>query len=91
MALKYTAVQRKLYLGMTDNIGANWVEVFQGDSEFYSAAYWDLLTNIWCQDEAVCKTGALQFMIRLKSAHTAVKYNESALQRGFLLESDPPP
>ena len=40
MALKYTAVQRKLYLGMTDNIGANWVEVFHGDSEFYSAAYW---------------------------------------------------
>lgn len=91
MALKYTAAQRKLYLGMTDNIGANWVDVFQGDTEFYSTAYWDLLTNIWCQDEAVCKTDALQFMTRLKSAHTAGKYIKSALQRGFLLESDPPP
>ena len=91
MALKYTAAQRNLYLGMTDNIGANWVDVFQGDTEFYSTAYWDLLTNIWCQDEAVCKTDALQFMTRLKSAHTAGKYIKSALQRGFLLESDPPP
>ena len=90
MTLKYTAAQRKLYLGMTDKIGAGWVEVFQGDTEFYSTAYWDLLTNIWRQDNAVRKTDALRFMTGIKSAHTAGKYIESALRRGFLLESENP-
>jgi hypothetical protein len=90
MALKYTAAQRKLYLGLTDNIGANWVDVFQGDTEFYNAAYWDLLTNIWRHDKPVRKTDALRFMTGIKSAHTAGKYIESALRRGFLLESENP-
>lgn len=90
MTLKYSAEQRKLYLGMTDKIGAGWVEVFQGDTEFYSAAYWDLLTNMWRQDAPVRKTDALRYMTGIKSAHTAGKYIESALQRGILLESDNP-
>lgn len=90
MALKYTTAQRKLYLGLTDNIGANWIDVFQGDTEFYNAAYWDLLTNIWRQDNPVRKTDALRFMTGIKSAHTAGKFIESALRRGFLLESENP-
>ncbi|MBT5107733.1 MAG: MarR family transcriptional regulator [Rhodospirillaceae bacterium] len=90
MTLKYSAEQRKLYLNMTDKIGAGWVEVFQGDTEFYSAAYWDLLTNIWRQDAPVRKTDALRFMTGIKSAHTAGKYIDSALQRGILLEAENP-
>lgn len=90
MTLRYSAEQRKLYLNMTDKIGAGWVEVFQGDTEFYSAAYWDLLTNIWRQDAPVRKTDALRFMTGIKSAHTAGKYIESALQRGILLEAENP-
>ena len=90
MTLKYSAEQRKLCLNMTDKIGAGWVEVFQGDTEFYSAAYWDLLTNIWRQDAPVRKTDALRFMTGIKSAHTAGKYIDSALQRGILLEAENP-
>ncbi|MBL4721117.1 MAG: MarR family transcriptional regulator [Alphaproteobacteria bacterium] len=90
MALKYSAKQRKLYLNMTDAIGARWIDVFQGDTDFYSAAYWDLLTNIWRQDAPVRKTDALRFMTGIKSAHTAGKYIDIALKKGFLEEMENP-
>ena len=47
MALKYNNAQHKQYLEMIDGVGRRWVEVFEGNTEFYSAAYWDLLTGIW--------------------------------------------
>ena len=88
--MKYNDDQRREYLVMTDKIGHSWVNIFEGNTEFYSAAYWDLLTSMWLNKGAVRKTDALGFMKAIKSAHTAGKYIESALSYGFLTEMDNP-
>jgi hypothetical protein len=88
--LKYSEEQRKEYLKMIDLNGQNWLHVFQGNAEFYSAAYWDLLTAIWRQNKPVRKTDALKMMVAIKSPQTAAKYVETALQHDFLIEQDNP-
>lgn len=90
MKLKYTSDQRKEYLNMIDHVGQNWLQVFKGDPEFYSAAYWDLLTRIWKSTRPVRKTDALKFMIGIKSAQTAGKYLETAIEHGFIREEENP-
>ncbi|HJN22883.1 MAG TPA: hypothetical protein QF509_03065 [Rhodospirillales bacterium] len=90
MPLKYNDEQRREYLNMTDRIGINWVGLFHGNTEFYSAVYWDLLTGIWRQEEAVRKTDAMNFMKSVKSAHTAGKYIDNALKQGILVEEGNP-
>ena len=90
MKLKYTGDQRKEYLNMIDHVGQNWLQVFKGDPEFYSAAYWDLLTRIWKSDRPVRKTDALKFMIGIKSAQTAGKYLETAIEHDFIREEGNP-
>ena len=90
MALKYNNAQHKQYLEMIDGIGHRWVEVFEGNTQFYSAAYWDLLTGIWRADGAVRKTDALRYMTAIKSAHTASKYVVHSIKEGILIESDNP-
>jgi hypothetical protein len=90
MKLKYTGDQRKEYLNMIDHVGQNWLQVFKGDPEFYSAAYWDLLTRIWKSERPVRKTDALKFMIGIKSAQTAGKYLETAIAHGFIHEDENP-
>ncbi len=90
MELKYSEEQRKEYLKMIDRNGQNWLQVFQGNAEFYSAAYWDLLTAIWRQNKPVRKTDALKMMVAIKSPQTAAKYVETALKHKFLIEQDNP-
>ncbi len=90
MALKYNNEQHKQYLKMTYSIGLFWLKIFGDDKDFYSAAYWDLLTNIWNESDPVRKTDALRFMTAVKSAHTAGKYIDFALKRGILVETDNP-
>ena len=90
MNLKYNPTQRMEYLNMTDRIGLNWLEVFQGDTGFYLAAYWDLFTRLWKSGVPVRKTDALKFMVGIKSAQTAGKYIETALEKGLILEKDNP-
>lgn len=90
MELKYNDKQRKEYFRTTQRMGASWIGVFEDDEEFYSSAYWDLLTNIWSKDGPVRKTDALRFMTNIKSPHTAGKYVETAIARGFLIETENP-
>ena len=90
MGLTYTKRQREEYLNMSDRIGMRWVGVFRGDTEFYSAAYWDLFKGLWRAGEPVRKTDALAFMSAVKSAHTAGKYVDTALERGLLVETPNP-
>ena len=86
----YTPEERRLYLAMIDQVGTAWIDVFEGNTEFYNAAYWDLLTEIWRSPDPVRKTDALKFMKAIKSAHTAGKYIEEAVRVGLILESDNP-
>jgi hypothetical protein len=90
MALKYNDRQRKEYFKTTQQMGGSWLQVFEGDEEFYSSAYWDLLVNVWAKDGPVRKTDALRFMTNIKSPHTAGKYVETAIARGFLIEEENP-
>lgn len=90
MTASYTDAQRREYLLMIDRVGAAWLGVFGDDTEFYSANYWDLLTRLWRAGEPVRKTDALGFLTAVKSAHTAGKYMERAIERGFVVETDNP-
>ncbi len=90
MTLKYNKQQYKEYLRMTGRRGMAWLNVFGDDRDFWSAAYWDLFTNLWNNDGPVRKTDALKFMRAVKSAHTAGKYVEAAIRKGFLIEEDNP-
>lgn len=90
MKLTYSKRQSEEYLNMSDRIGTRWVGVFRGDTEFYSAAYWDLFKGLWRAGEPVRKTDALAFMTAVKSAHTAGKYIDTALDRGLLIETPNP-
>ena len=74
---KFNDDQRRKYLNLTDQVGMKWLEVFEGDTEFYSAAYWDLLTGLWRTDGPRRKTDARGLMKGIKSVHAAV----SILQR----------
>jgi len=86
----YSADQHREYLAFVDTVGSNWVSVFEGDTAFYNAAYWDLLTRLWRATEPQRKTDALKFMTGIKSAHTAGKYVDTALAKGLIVEMDNP-
>lgn len=90
MSFKYNPTQRRQYLTMLDRIGEHWLGVFEDDKEFYSTAYWDLLTNIWRSEEPVRKTDTLRFMQAIRSAHTAGKYLDVAIERGIVVETTNP-
>ena len=87
---QYNDAQRREYLNLTDRVGMNWMEVFEGDQDFYSAAFWDLLTGIWRAGDPLRKTEALGLMKGIKSVHTAGKYLETAITRGIVVETDNP-
>lgn len=90
MKLTFTNEQHRTYMEFNDTVGREWVQVFEGDTDFYNAAYWDLFNNMWRSRTPVRKTDALKFMNGIKSAHTAGKYLEAALQKGLLIEQDNP-
>ncbi len=90
MPLTYTDKQRRTYLSFTDRVGAGWVQLFDGDTEFYSAAYWDLLTYLWRNTDPQRKTDAMAAITGVKSPLTAAKYIETAIKRGIIIERENP-
>lgn len=90
MGSGYTDEQRREYLTMSDRLGRRWLEIFAGDTEFYSVVYWDLLSGLWKSPGPVRKTDALRMMTAVRSAHTAGKYVEAALRHGLIVETENP-
>jgi len=90
MTMPYSDSQRRLYLDFLDGLGQRWLEIFEGNTEFYSAPYWDLLKEVWSHAAPVRKTDALSFMTGIKSPHTAGKYIDAAIEYGFLVETENP-
>lgn len=88
--MKYNCIQRREYLNMLDNVAQRWLRLFDDNTEFYSAIYWDLLTRLWKENKPVRRTDALRFMTSIKSAATAGKYIDEAIQQGLLCESTNP-
>jgi hypothetical protein len=90
LPLTYTDSQRRAYLVFTDKVGAGWVTLFEGDTAFYSAAYWDLFTHLWRITAPVRKTDAMAAITGVKSPLTASKYIDTALKRGLIVEKENP-
>ncbi|MGJ3259559.1 MAG: hypothetical protein ACFE0S_08145 [Rhodospirillales bacterium] len=90
MPLTYDDAQRRAYLTFTDKVGAGWIRLFAGDTEFYSAAYWDLFTHLWRTADPVRKTDAIASITGVKSPLTASKYIDTALKRGLIVERSNP-
>lgn len=88
--MRYGFDQRKEYLDMCDRIREHWISLFRGNPEFYSSAYWDLLTEMWRHQEPVRKTDAGRLMKGIKSPHTAARYVENAATKGLIIEADNP-
>ncbi|MBO6949987.1 MAG: hypothetical protein JJ855_18565 [Rhodospirillales bacterium] len=86
MPLTYSDQQRRAYLEFTDKVGMGWIQLFAGDTEFYSAAYWDLFTHLWRTTDPVRKTDAINAITGVKSPLTASKYIDTALKRGLIVE-----
>jgi DNA-binding MarR family transcriptional regulator len=82
--------RRLAYLDMIEAVGQRWLALFEGDTDLYSAAYWDLLTALWRHGRPMRKTDALAAMRGIRSAHTAGKYVDAAIRRGLILERDNP-
>lgn len=87
MPLTYNDDQRRAYLTFTDQVGRGWVTLFGGDTEFYSAVYWDLFTHLWRTAAPVRKTDAARAITGVKSPLTATKYIETAIDRGLIVET----
>lgn len=90
MPLKYNDAQRRAYLTFSSGVGTGWVDMFEGDTEFYSAAYWDLFKALWLSPDPVRKTDAARAITGVKSPLTAAKYIETAIKRGLVTEHDNP-
>lgn len=90
MPLRYADADRHAYLGFLDQMGSKWIDLFAGDTEFYSAAYWDLLTFLWRTPDPVRKTDAQAAITGVKSPLTAAKYVETAIKRGLVIEKQNP-
>jgi hypothetical protein len=86
MAFHYNDEQHRAYLSMIANISQHWLQVFDHNTTFYSAVYWDLLTRLWQADKPVRRTEALKWMTSVKSAVTAGKYLNEAIRQRLLQE-----
>lgn len=81
---------RRAYLELMDRLTERWLDVFEGDTDLYSTAYWDLLTALWSAGRPMRKTDALAAIKGIRSAHTAGKYIDAAIQRGLVIEEENP-
>ncbi|MEQ8666112.1 MAG: hypothetical protein RIC16_10320 [Rhodospirillales bacterium] len=90
MTTKYTNEAHRQYLDLLAHVGQRWLAIFEGDTAFYSAHYWDLLTTLWEYPGPMRKTDALAAMKTVRSAHTAGKYLDAAISAGILVETGNP-
>ena len=81
---------RRAYLDLMARVTEHWLTIFEGDTDLYSTAYWDLLTALWTAGRPMRKTDALAAIKGVKSAHTAGKYVDAAIHRGLVIETENP-
>ncbi len=88
--LAFSHAQHREYLSLLDRLRDVWLTVFDGNTDFYQAHYWDLLAMMWWNEDPVRKTDALGFMTSVKSPHTAAKYIDVTIAQGFIREVENP-
>lgn len=87
---QFSHVHHREYLSLLDRVRDTWLAVFEDNTDFYQAHYWDLLAMMWWHNNPVRKTDALGFMTSVKSPHTAAKYIDIAIAQGFIDEIENP-
>ncbi len=88
--LNFSHDKHKEFIHFTRKIGANWIEVFDGNKEFYATSYWDLLSEMWYAGKPLMVSDALRFMQSIKSPFTARKYLQKLIDEGMVVESKNP-
>ncbi|WP_232802182.1 MarR family transcriptional regulator [Alloalcanivorax mobilis] len=85
MPRKYADRRRRAFVVALQESDAHWGALF-GDEVFYDLNYSDLFTRMWlARDRAFTKTELYGFMPKV-SHRTAVKYVQTAIERGLLSE-----
>ena len=86
MPKKYADRRRRAFVIALQESDAHWGALF-GDEVFYDLNYSDLFTRMWlARDRAFTKTELYRFMPKV-SHRTAVKYVQTALEKGLLDET----
>lgn len=75
---------------MSRRVGSHWLDLFSGNTDFYSTHYWDLLTEMWFIDKPVMVSDALKYMKSIKSPFTARKYLQKVIDEKIVLEKKNP-
>ncbi len=82
--------QHREYILMSRKVGTDWLNVFAGNTDFYSTYYWELLTEMWFHNKPVMVSDALRYMKSIKSPFTARKYLQKAIEGGLVAERKNP-
>jgi len=86
MPKKYADRRRRAFVIALQESDAHWGALF-GDDVFYDLNYSDLFTRMWLtRDRAFTKTELYRFMPKV-SHRTAVKYVQTAIEKGLLDET----
>ena len=86
MPKKYADRRRRAFVIALQESDAHWGALF-GDEVFYDLNYSDLFTRMWlARDRAFTKTELYRFMPKV-SHRTAVKYVQTAIEKGLLDET----
>ena len=86
MPKKYADRRRRAFVIALQESDAHWGALF-GDEVFYDLNYSDLFTRMWLdRDRAFTKTELYRFMPKV-SHRTAVKYVQTAIEKGLLDET----
>ena len=86
MPKKYDDRRRRAFVIALQESDAHWGALF-GDEVFYDLNYSDLFTRMWlARDRAFTKTELYRFMPKV-SHRTAVKYVQTAIEKGLLDET----
>jgi hypothetical protein len=90
ISLHYGGAQHREYLNMMDRIRCHWCCILDQKAAIDLTKYWDLLTTLWKADGPISKEEACKLMTSVKSAVTARKYLETAIQQEGLREVNHP-
>ncbi len=90
MKHKFTPQQHREYIILSRKTGMDWLEVFSGNTDFYSTYFWELLTEMWFHDKPVMVSDALRYMKSIKSPFTARKYLQKAIDGKLVVERKNP-
>jgi hypothetical protein len=88
--MKFTPQQQREFIKLTRKTGAEWVDVFQGNTDYYATYYWDLLREMWFVNKPMMVSEALKSMQSVKSPFTARKHLQKAINGGLIIERKNP-